>query len=172
MCGTGYPAYPIFLPPTLNIFLRILKLEENSRTKLFCSAILFQLQNLEKNTYQNDHLKQNSKLLCIQSLVLEVKGLKRGYIFKNKLFYMYISFVFEIFNTFPSTSKYSKKTSFPKKVSYLPTLIFSGCSLNHTSFFIWPKTLWGAGSTQYLIFLFPNQKIQEFYRVRTGLKST
>ena len=26
---------------------KILKLEENSRTKLFCSAILFQLQNLE-----------------------------------------------------------------------------------------------------------------------------
>ena len=28
--------------------LQILKLEENGRTKLFCSAILFQLQNLEK----------------------------------------------------------------------------------------------------------------------------
>ena len=30
--------------------------------------------------YQNDHLKQKSKYLCIQSLVLEVKGLKQGYI--------------------------------------------------------------------------------------------
>ena len=29
-------------------FFQILKLEEDSRTKLFCSAILFQLQNLEK----------------------------------------------------------------------------------------------------------------------------
>ena len=29
-------------------FLQILKLEENSRTKLFYSAILFQLYNLEK----------------------------------------------------------------------------------------------------------------------------
>ena len=35
-------------PPVLNFFLQILKLEENSRTKLFCSAILFQIQNLEK----------------------------------------------------------------------------------------------------------------------------
>ena len=32
-------------------FLQILKLEENSRTKLFCSAILIQLQNLEKKVY-------------------------------------------------------------------------------------------------------------------------
>ena len=30
------------------LFLQILKLEENSSKKLFCSAILFQLQNLEK----------------------------------------------------------------------------------------------------------------------------
>ena len=33
MCGSGYPAYPKFLPPTLNFFLQILKSEENSRTK-------------------------------------------------------------------------------------------------------------------------------------------
>ena len=33
-----------------------------------------------ENTYQNDHLKQESKFLCIQSLVLGVKGLKQGYI--------------------------------------------------------------------------------------------
>ena len=31
MCGPGYPTYPKFLPPTLNFFLQILKLEENSR---------------------------------------------------------------------------------------------------------------------------------------------
>ena len=30
MCGSGYPTYPKFLPPTLNFFLQILKLEENS----------------------------------------------------------------------------------------------------------------------------------------------
>ena len=47
MCGSGNRTYPKFLPPTLNFFLQILKLEENSRTK-FCSTILFQLQNLEK----------------------------------------------------------------------------------------------------------------------------
>ena len=42
-CGSGFPTYPRFLLPTLNFFLHILKLEENSS-----SAILFQLQNLEK----------------------------------------------------------------------------------------------------------------------------
>ena len=32
-CGSGYPTYSKFLPPILNFFLQILKLEENSRTK-------------------------------------------------------------------------------------------------------------------------------------------
>ena len=51
-------------------------------------------------------------------MVLEVKGLKQGYIFKNSPFY--ISFV--LFNTFPSRSEYSKKKSFQKKLypTYLP----------------------------------------------------
>ena len=31
MCGSGYPTYPEFLSPTLDFFLQILKLEENSR---------------------------------------------------------------------------------------------------------------------------------------------
>ena len=55
-------------------------------------------------------------------LVLEVKGLKQGYIFKNRP--LYISSV--LFNTFPSRSEYTKKKCFPKKkiVSYLPTLFF------------------------------------------------
>ena len=48
MRGSGYPTYPIFLPPTLNFFLQILKLEENNR-----SAILFQLQNFEKKYISN-----------------------------------------------------------------------------------------------------------------------
>ena len=72
--------------------------------------------------YQNDHLKWKSKCLCIQSLVLEVKGLEQGSFFKNRSFY--ISFV--IFNTFPNRSEYSKKKkSFQKnkfsKKSFLPT---------------------------------------------------
>ena len=33
MCGSGYSTYSNFLPPTLNFFLHILKLGENSRTK-------------------------------------------------------------------------------------------------------------------------------------------
>ena len=36
-------------------------------------------------------MKWKSKFLCIHSLVLEVRGLKLGYIFKNRPFY--ISFV-------------------------------------------------------------------------------
>ena len=74
MFCSDYPTFPKVIPPTINFFLQTLKLEENSRTKSFCSAILFQLQNLEKNTYQNDHLKWK----CIQSLVLEVEGLKQS----------------------------------------------------------------------------------------------
>ena len=33
MCGSGYSTYPKFLHPTLYVFLQILKLEVNSRTK-------------------------------------------------------------------------------------------------------------------------------------------
>ena len=47
ICGSGYLTNPKFLPPTLNFFLQILKLEEIAEQKN-CSAILFQLQNLEK----------------------------------------------------------------------------------------------------------------------------
>ena len=82
MCGSGYPTYPKFLPPTLNFFLQILKLKENSRTKLFCSAILFHLQNLEKK---------------IHSKITIWNGLKQGYIFKNRPFY--ISFDSELSET-------------------------------------------------------------------------
>ena len=52
-------------------------------------------------------------------LVLEVKGLKQGYIFKNRPFYI----TFVLFNTFPSRSEYIKKKSFQKKIYnhlYLP----------------------------------------------------
>ena len=50
--------------------------------------------------------------------VLRVKGLKQGYIFKNRPFN--ISF---IFNIFPNQSEYSKKV-FKKIVAYQPNLIF------------------------------------------------
>ena len=71
MCGSGYPTYPKLLPPTLNFFLQILKLEENNFVLLFSSNFIIG----EKNTYQDGHLKRKSKYLCIQSLDLEVKGL-------------------------------------------------------------------------------------------------
>ena len=46
-----------------------------------------------KNTYQNEHLKGKSSMHShVQSLVLEIKGLKQDYIFKNSPFYIsYIS---------------------------------------------------------------------------------
>ena len=98
MRGSGYPTYSKFLPPTLNFFLQILKLGEKTRTKLFCSAILFKLQIFEK------------KYIWKNVYALEVKGLKQGYrryIFKNKPF-----------DTFPSRSEYSnKKKKYP---TYLP----------------------------------------------------
>ena len=58
------------------------------------------------------------------------KMIKQGYIFKNLPFY--ISFV--LLNTFPQEKK------FKKVVSYLPTLFFSECNLNHTYVF-WPMFL-------------------------------
>ena len=82
---------------------------------------------------QNDHLKGKSKFLCIQSLVLEVKGFKQGYIFKNRPFY--ISCV--LFNT-QEKKVFTKKE---KKIVSFPTLFFAECYLDHTYFFIWPYQL-------------------------------
>ena len=108
MCGSGYPTYPKFSPPTLIIFSpNSLKLVENNFVLLFSSNFRI----WRKNTYQNDHLKWKSKFLCIQSLVLEVKGFKQSPTF-------YISFV--LFNTFPSRSEYSKKKVFKKKYPTYP----------------------------------------------------
>ena len=72
----------------------------------------------EKNTYQNDHLKWKSKFLCIQSLVLEEKGLKQGYIFKLDPFISVMSYLthFKAGLNYPPPPK-----KFKKIVSYLPT---------------------------------------------------
>ena len=43
--------------------------------------------------YQKDHLKRKSKFLRIHSLVLEVKGLKQGYIFKVDPFISVLSYL-------------------------------------------------------------------------------
>ena len=82
-------------PPTLNFFLQILKLEgwkRKAEQNNFILLFSYNFRICRKNTYQNDHLKWKSKCLYIQSLVLEVRGLKQGYIFKNRPFY--IIFVF------------------------------------------------------------------------------
>ena len=78
MCGLGNETYPKFLPPALNFLLQILKLEKGSKTKKKCSAVLFQLQNLKIKDISYDHLRQKSKFLCMQSSILEVKGLKQS----------------------------------------------------------------------------------------------
>ena len=39
------------------------------------------------------HLKRRSKFLCIQSLILEVKGLKQGCIFKKDPFIQVLSYL-------------------------------------------------------------------------------
>ena len=119
MCGSGYPTYPYFLAPTLNLFLPILKLKGNSRTKYFWSAFPFHLQNLAKKIYISKyHLKWKS-FLCIQSLILEMKGLQQGYIFKTRPFY--ISFVlFHLPSSAPSLDWPSKNIH----KSFIPTNIF------------------------------------------------
>ena len=114
MCGSGYPIYPKFLSPTLNFFLQILKLKRIAEQNHFVLLLFSNFRIWRKNTYQSDHLKGNSKSLCIQSLILEIKGLKQGYVFeKNRPSPFYISFV--IFNTFLSRSEYSLKKGFQKK---------------------------------------------------------
>ena len=90
--------------------------------KQFCSAFLFQLQNLKQNTYQNNHLKQKSKFLCIQYLVLEVKGLKKTVItLKIDSFISVMSMLI-----ISKQVLILKKKVFKKVVSYIPTLIFQG----------------------------------------------
>ena len=74
MCGSGYPTYPYFLPPTLNFFYPNSEVGRELQNKLNLPTSEF----WRKNTYQNGHLKWKSKFLCIQSLVLEGRGLKQG----------------------------------------------------------------------------------------------
>ena len=92
MRGSGYSTYPKFLPPTLNFFLQILKLEEIVEQNNFVLLFSSNFRIWRKNTYQNNNLKWKSKCLCIQSLVLEVKGLKQGYIFKLDPFISVLSY--------------------------------------------------------------------------------
>ena len=117
MCGSGYLTYPKFLPSKLIFFfLQIRKLDENSRTKYFVLLFSSNFRIWRKNTYQNDHLKWKSKFFCIQSLVLEVKRLKQGYIFKNRhFFYEFFLFHFQACLNIP------RKKSFQRKKSILPT---------------------------------------------------
>ena len=122
MCGTGYQTYPKFLPPTQNFFSPN---SEVGREWQFCYS-LHTSKFGEKNTYQNYLLKLKSKFLCIQSLVLEIKRLKQGYIFKTRPFY--ISFV--LFSTFPSKRNIPRNIVFKKQqqVAQWATITHHGAS--------------------------------------------
>ena len=50
-----------------------------------------------------------------------------------------------------SDKKLSIQKKKKKKVSYVPTctLIFSGCNLNHTYFFVWPKHIYHASAAKF-----------------------
>ena len=114
-----------FYPPTLNFFLQILKLEENSRTKyFFCSVILFQLQNLEKK-YISKWPSEMEILISMHS----VFGLKQGYICKKRPFISVLSY-FISKQVWIFQEKVLKKKLYP---TYLPEY-FSGCNLNHKYF--------------------------------------
>ena len=128
MCSSGYPTYPKFAPHTLNIFS---KLRSWKRIAILLFSSNFRIW--KKNMYQNNHLKQKSKFLCIQSLVLEVKGLKQGYILKIDPFISDLSYLIH----FQAGLNIPRKKVF-KKNSILQTYpyFFSGCNLNHTYFFI------------------------------------
>ena len=87
---------------------------------------------------------------------LEIKGLKQGYTFQNRPFY--ISFV--LFNTIPSMSEYSKKKSFQKK-SILPTYhnFFQGVTWTTNIFFIWRRFFRAPTSHNTCIFTHNNTTI-------------
>ena len=105
MCGSGYPTYPKCLPPTRNFFSKFWSWKRLAEQNDFLPASASSDFGDKIYITKNDHLKRKSKCICIQSLVLEVKGLKHGYILKNRPFY--ISFV--LFNALPSRSEYFKK---------------------------------------------------------------
>ena len=77
MCGSGYPTYPNFLPPNLNFLSPNSEVgrEKWDKIILFCYSLPTS-EFGEKYIYQNDHLTWKSKLICIESLVLSVKGFK------------------------------------------------------------------------------------------------
>ena len=137
MCGSGCPTYPNFFPPTLNCFLQILKLEENSRisfrysllTSEFEEKIRITMTKKWKSTFISMHSVFGSKMIHSR-LYLQ----NRPFYIKCDLFHFQAGLNID----------YSKKKSKKKKVSYLhfPTLIFSGCNLNNTHFFIWPSELY------------------------------
>ena len=88
MCGSGYPTYPKFLPLMLNFFSKFGSWKRIAEQNNFVLLFSSNFRIWRKNTYQNGHLKWKSKFLCIQSLVLEVKGLKQGYIFSFVIFHI------------------------------------------------------------------------------------
>ena len=95
MCGSGYPTNPKFLPPTLNFFFPPnsevgKKIAEQDNFVLLFSS---NFRIWKKNTYQNNHLKRKSKFLYIPSLVLELKGVKQGYLFKKDPFISVLSYL-------------------------------------------------------------------------------
>ena len=159
MCGSGYPTYPKFVPTTQNCSLQILKLKENSRTKEFCSAILFQLQK-ERILFcyslptselgEKIHFKMTFWKGNLNFYALKVKWLKQGYIF-------YISFV--LFYLFSSRSEYYNKKKM--KNSILPTYpkFFQGVAWT-THIFLFgliPTThdIQGEINIDYTVFLIP-----------------
>ena len=98
--------------------------EQNNFVLLFSSNFRI----WRKNTYHNDHLKRSSKFLCIGSK--RVKKDYMGHIFKNIPFISVLSYLIH----FKSGLNIPIKNFSKKVASYLPTLFFSGCNLNHTYF--------------------------------------
>ena len=61
MCGSGYLTYPKYLPPTLNFFLQILKLEEIAEQNNFVLLFSSNFRIRRKIHTKSDHLKQKYK---------------------------------------------------------------------------------------------------------------
>ena len=77
--------------------------------------------------------KENKTAVCVRTLLHLILTKKKK---KKKKNYLLLHFF--LFCTFKSISRHTEKKK-KRRNSYLPTLIFSGCNLNHTYVFIWPN---------------------------------
>ena len=129
MCGSGYTTYPNFLPPTLNIFSpfwsNFSSEKENRRQGSPLTEFFFDM---------NPNALRKAKIVYNFGLS-ECNRVKRKTVVLSKdrnVIFLHYFLIFKLSKVGKCILR--KKVFKKKKVSYLPTLFFSGCNLNHTYF--------------------------------------